>query len=329
MPRLDACPPALKPYNLQEITRLERIPMATTFLRFLLKPAVVKSATPGAKLPARSGTFALALAGLIALAAIPSEAAKHSKHPAGPTPQPATYKVPYTQDTTAMEGRFVFPSTSKNQLPLVVLFPDWMGVSPTATEDAARIASWGYAVFVADPYGLKAQPRSMEEAGAQAGALKRDIALLRARALAALETAKRQTAADTTRVVAVGYCFGGMMALELARSGAPLQGTASIHGNLRTNTPEDAKRIHGSVLVLHGANDPIVPQEEVSLFQVEMKNAGVDWQLVQFGGAVHAFTNSRAGNDPSRGAAYNPLATTRAYAVLKSYLEETLTPARK
>ena len=234
------------------------------------------------------------------------------------------YKVPYSQDTTSLEGRLVLPVPGKPRLPLVVLFPDWMGVSQGAQDDAQRIASWGYAVFIADPYGTNAQPRGPEDAGARAGALKQNPALLRARAAAALQTAKRQTTVDTGRVVAIGYCFGGMMALELARSGAPLQGTVSIHGNLRTAAPGDARNIHGPVLVLQGADDPVVPQEEVGMFRDEMKMAGVDWQLVQYGGAVHAFTNPRAGNDPSKGVAYNPVASERAYVALRGFLEETL-----
>ncbi len=234
------------------------------------------------------------------------------------------YKVPYTQDTTALEGRWVLPVPGRPRLPIIVLFPDWMGVSTNATDDAQRIAAWGYAVFVADPYGVNAQPKGPEEAGMRAGALKQDILLMRARARAALETAKRQTGADTARVVTIGYCFGGMVALELARSGAPLRGTVNIHGNLKTATPGDARNIQGPVLALRGADDPFVPWEEAAMFRDEMKAAGVDWQLVEYGGAVHAFTNPGAGNDPSKGAAYNPVATARAHAALKSFLEETL-----
>jgi dienelactone hydrolase len=214
-------------------------------------------------------------------------------------------------------------------MPVVLLFPDWMGVSPNATNDAQRIAAWGYAVFLADPYGVNAQPKSPQEAGALAGALKQNPTLLRARAWAALETAKRQTGADTSRVVAIGYCFGGMVALELARSGAPLRGTASIHGNLKTATPDDARNIHGPVLVLRGSDDPYVSMDEVNGFRDEMKKGGVDWQMMEFGGAVHAFTNPGAGNDPTKGVAYNPIATVRAYGVLRNFFEETLRPAIK
>ena len=239
------------------------------------------------------------------------------------------YKVPYSQDTTAIEGRWVLPIPAKPHLPIVILFPDWMGVSKNATDDAQRIATWGYAVFIADPYGVNAQPKSQEEAGMRAGALKQDILLMRARALAALETSKRQTGVDTSRVVAIGYCFGGMVALELARSGAPLRGTVNIHGNLKATMPGDARSIHGPVLALRGAEDPFVPWEEAALFRDEMKAAGVDWQLVEYGGAVHAFTNPKAGNDPSKGAAYNPVVTARANAALKNFFEETLRSDKK
>lgn len=239
------------------------------------------------------------------------------------------YKVPYSQDTVSLEGRMVFPVPAKPRMPVVVLFPDWMGVSARAQDDAQRIASWGYAVFIADPYGIRAQPGNPAEAGARAGALKQDPATLRARARAALEAAKRQTGVDTGRVVAIGYCFGGMVALELARSGAPLRGVVSIHGNLRTAVPGDARAIRGPVLVLHGADDPFVPREEVGMFRDEMKMAAVDWQLVEYGGAVHAFTNPGAGNDPSKGAAYNAKASERAYGAMKGFLDETLRPAEK
>jgi dienelactone hydrolase len=249
---------------------------------------------------------------------------------AGAAPETTSiYKVPYSHDTTALEGRWVLPIPAKPQLPIVVLFPDWMGVSKNATDDAQRIASWGYAVFLADPYGLNLQPKSQEEAGMRAGALKQNIPLVRARARAALEAAKRQTGADTARVVAIGYCFGGILALELARSGAPLRGTVNIHGNLKTETPGDARSINGPVLALRGADDPFVPWEEAAMFRDEMKAAGVDWQLVEYGGAVHAFTNPKAGNDPSKGAAYNPVATARANAALKAFFEETLRSDKK
>jgi dienelactone hydrolase len=120
----------------------------------------------------------------------------------------------------------------------------------------------------------------------------------------------------------MGYCFGGTCSLELARSGADLVGAVSFHGNLSTPDPDDAKKIKARLLVLHGADDPVVPPEEVEEFIDEMRKAKVDWQLVSYGGAVHSFTNRMAGNDPSRGVAYNALAEARSWQAMKDFFSE-------
>ena len=128
--------------------------------------------------------------------------------------------------------------------------------------------------------------------------------------------------ADPSRVAAIGYCFGGMGALELARSGAPLRAVVTFHGALNNPTPEDAKNIKAKVLVLHGADDPFVKQSEVAAFMDEMRAAGVDWQLVQYSGAVHGFTDKRTGSDNSKGAAYNANADRRSWRAMRDFLEE-------
>ena len=120
----------------------------------------------------------------------------------------------------------------------------------------------------------------------------------------------------------MGYCFGGGVALELARSGAPLDGTISIHGSLDTPQPEQAKNIKGPILVLHGADDPFVPQDQVKAFRDEMRTAGTDWQLIEYGGAVHAFTNPTAGSDASKGMAYNPKADQRSFQAMADFYQE-------
>ena len=126
------------------------------------------------------------------------------------------------------------------------------------------------------------------------------------------------------RVAAVGFCFGGGVVLELARSGADVRGVVSIHGNLDTPDIADARNIKGKVLVLHGADDPYVPAEQVSAFQTEMRNEKVDWQMNIYGGAVHAFTQKEAGNDPTQGAAYNESAATRAWKAMDDFLADVL-----
>jgi dienelactone hydrolase len=139
-----------------------------------------------------------------------------------------------------------------------------------------------------------------------------------------LAVLKKHPLTDPQRIAAIGYCFGGTTVLELARSGAELKGVVSFHGGLGSPTPADARNIQCKVLVLHGADDPFVPAAEVAGFEKEMRDAKVDWQLVSYGGAVHSFTDWNAGNDNSKGAAYNEKADQRSWVAMKAFFEEVL-----
>jgi dienelactone hydrolase len=228
-------------------------------------------------------------------------------------------KVEYKQGETVLEGQLVFDDAQKGKRPGVVVVHDWMG--PTAfTEDTAKdLAQLGYVAFVADIYGKGVRPKSSKEAGELAGKLKGDRPLMRARANAALEQLSKSARVDATKVAAIGFCFGGTTALELARAGAPLLGVVSFHGGLDTPKPEDAKNIKAKVLALHGADDPYVKPEEVAGFEREMTAAKVDWTLTKYSGAVHAFMVKDAGNDPSKGAAYNERVAKRAWVAMKDF----------
>src|SRR5262249_14021506 len=146
--------------------------------------------------------------------------------------------------------------------------------------------------------------------------------LMRARALAGLDVLLKQERTDPKRVAAIGYCFGGTTVLELARGGADIAGVVSFHGDLATPTPEDAKNIKGKVLACHGADDPFVTPDVVAKFEDEMRKAGVHWQLIAYGDAVHSFTNPGAGDDKSRGAAYNAKADHRSWDAMKQLFAE-------
>ena len=145
---------------------------------------------------------------------------------------------------------------------------------------------------------------------------------MRQRVLAALDELKKNPKVDEKRIAAIGYCFGGTAVLELARSGAPILGVVTFHGGLDTPTPGDAKNIKGKVLVLHGADDPYVPPEQVAAFQEEMRKGGVDWQMVFYADAVHSFTKPAAGTDKSKGNAYNEKADKRSWEAMKSFFKE-------
>jgi dienelactone hydrolase len=184
------------------------------------------------------------------------------------------------------------------------------------------LASLGYVALAIDMYGKGVRPQSNEEAGKQAGIYKSDRKLMRSRAQAGLDFLRKHELVDVTRLAAIGFCFGGTTVLELARSGAELDGVVSFHGGLDTPNPADAENIKCKILVLHGGDDPFVPKEHVEAFEEEMRQAGVDWQLIAYGGAVHSFTNPAAGNDNSKGAAYNETADKRSWQALQDFFNE-------
>ncbi len=237
-----------------------------------------------------------------------------------------TQTVVYKQGKTALEGYLAWDDASADKRPGVLVVHDWMGISDQTKKEVDRLAELGYVAFAADIYGKGVRPADAKAAGEQAGKFKNDRKLLRARARAGLDLLARNKLVDPARLAAIGFCFGGTTALELARDGAPLVGVVSFHGGLATPTPEDAKNIKGKVLVLHGADDPHVPADEVAAFQKEMRDAGVDWQFIAYGGAVHAFTVPAAGNDNSTGAAYNARADVRSWAAMKQFFAEVFAP---
>jgi dienelactone hydrolase len=230
--------------------------------------------------------------------------------------------VEYKQGDTVLEGYSIYDDAVQGKRPGVLVVHQWMGLGDYERKRAALLARLGYNVFAVDIYGKGVRPRNPKEAGAEAGKYKNDRALLRARVRAGLEVLARQELTDPKRVAAIGYCFGGTTVLELARSGADLAGVVSFHGGLSSPTPVDAKHIKAKVLALHGADDPFVPAAEVTAFEDEMRQSGVDWQLVAYGGAVHAFTDWNAGSDNTKGAAYNERAERRSWEAMKQFFAE-------
>jgi dienelactone hydrolase len=178
--------------------------------------------------------------------------------------------------------------------------------------------------FAPDIYGKGVRPKTPEEAGKQAGIYRADRALMRRRARVGLQVLADRPNVDARRLAAMGYCFGGGVALELARSGAPIRGAISFHGNLDTPNPADAKNIKGRILVLNGADDPMVKPEQIAAFRAEMKAAKVPYKFVSYPGAVHGFTNSKNGSDKSQGVAYNASADRQSWAEMKRFFAQVL-----
>lgn len=235
-----------------------------------------------------------------------------------------TETVNYKEGNTTLKGYLAYDDSHKEPRPGLVLVHEWMGLNDYAKRRAREMAEKGYIVLAADIYGNGMTTKNPKEAGQLAGKYKNDRALFRKRMQAALDTLKAQKGVETSKIAAMGYCFGGTGVLELARSGADIKGVISFHGGLGSPTPADAKNIKAKVLVLHGAVDPNVPPEEVAAFQKEMNDAHVDYQLVAYSDTVHAFTNPDSGNDPSKGAAYNAVSERRSIVALHDFLDEVL-----
>jgi dienelactone hydrolase len=226
--------------------------------------------------------------------------------------------IEYKSGDVTCEGWQTYDDATTAKRPAVLIIHQWTGVSDHEKERARRLAELGYNVLVADVYGKGVRPQP-PEAGKEAGKYKTNRALLRQRVNDGLATLAKDARTDATRMAAMGFCFGGTAAIELARSGAKVKGVVSFHGGLDSPTPADGKKIKGKVLALHGADDPFVPAKDLAAFEQEMKDSGVDYKLVQYPGAVHSFTQVTAGNDNSKGAAYNESADKASWEEMKAF----------
>lgn len=234
-----------------------------------------------------------------------------------------TKNVEYKDGDTVLEGYLAYDdSAAQGKRPGVLIVHQWKGLTDYEKERAEMLAKMGYVAFACDIYGKGIRPANPKAAGVEAGKYKLNRALLRQRVNAGLNTLKQNELTDDSRVAAIGYCFGGMGVIELARSGADVKGVVSFHGALDSPNPADGKNIKCKVLALHGADDPFVPAADIAAFENEMRENKVDWQLVKFGGAVHGFTEKEAGNDNSKGLAYNEKADQRSWKDMQDFFAE-------
>jgi dienelactone hydrolase len=225
-------------------------------------------------------------------------------------------------DGTRVESVLVFDDAGAAKRPALVMVPNWMGVNDAQIEKAKRIAGKDYVILVADVYGKAVRPANADEAGKAASAMYADRGALRARVNAALDQLAnaKDAPVDGSRLGAIGFCFGGASALELARSGADIAGVVSFHGNLGSDLAAKPGEVKARVLALNGADDSYVPAAQIDAFNQEMQAAGVDWQFVNFGGAVHCFAEPDANSGP--GCLYNERAAKRAFRMMRDFFDE-------
>lgn len=222
------------------------------------------------------------------------------------------------------EGYMAYDDSVKAPRPGILVAHNWMGVTDETKSKVDQLAELGYVAFAVDIYGKNSRPKNVEEAAALSSGFKKDRVPLRNRMHQGLKVLREQKNVDKTKIAVIGYCFGGTAALELGRAGGDVKAIVSFHGGLDSPKPADGAKIKGRVLALHGADDPFVKDEELAAFEKEMRDHKVDWQLIKYGGAVHSFTEKAAGNDNSKGAAYNANADARSWEAMKQIFAETL-----
>jgi dienelactone hydrolase len=229
-------------------------------------------------------------------------------------------EIEYSVGDVACRGYLARPDDDGAH-PGVLVIHDWLGVTDYVRMRADMLARLGYVAFAADVYGADTRP-SPSEAATVAGGYYRDRPLWRERVSGGFERLLAESHVDPTRTAAVGYCFGGSAALELARTGVDLDAVVSFHGGLPTGADGEAERIRAKLLVLRGASDPVIPDSAVVEFQDEMRTApNLDWQLTTYSGAMHAFTLPDA-DSPEHGSQYHPVAERRSWHEMKSLLSE-------
>jgi dienelactone hydrolase len=234
-----------------------------------------------------------------------------------------TRDIEYFDGPARLSGYLAMEEAAAQRRPGVLVFHEGLGLGDFAMERARRLAKLGYVAFAADMFGDRRQAHDLEAASALIGPLRGNPPALRQRARAALATLAAAPGVDADRMAAIGFCFGGAVALELARDGADLRAVVSFHGVLASRNPAREGEVKAAVLVLTGADDPLAPPDQVLAFADEMRAAKVpDWQVEILGNALHGFTNPSADGSIMRAARHDPRADRRSWASMRRLLEE-------
>jgi dienelactone hydrolase len=229
--------------------------------------------------------------------------------------------VDYAHDGAALQGYLVYDDAVKGKRPGVLVVHEWWGLNDYAKSRADDLARMGYVAFAADMFGKGIVTTDAKKAGELAGRFY-GSPLMRTRARAAYDVLAAQELVDGARTAAIGFCFGGTAALELAYGGAPLAAVVSFHGSLPAPKPEDYPNIKAAILACHGADDTFVKPEDIAAFEQAMRDAKADWLMASYGGAVHSFTNPNAGKAGIPGVAYNEKAALRSWSHMKAFFDE-------
>lgn len=236
--------------------------------------------------------------------------------------------INYRTNGTSLKGHLIYDAENNNVRPAIIVAHHWRGIDAFTLQKAEELSRLGYIVFAADVYGDGKTATTDEESAALMKPLFLDRKLLQERIGAAFDYLGSHPLVDSNRIGAIGFCFGGLTVIELLRTGKPIAGVVSFHGvlgdirdDLRATPGIRHEKIKGSLLVLHGADDPLVTKDDISQLENEMSDKGADWQIYIYGNTKHAFMNETA-NNAQRGLIYNPRTAKRAWQSMINFFNE-------
>jgi len=232
-----------------------------------------------------------------------------------------TQRIEYQDDELTLEGYYAYDDSITEKRPAILIAHDWSGKNAFACQKADKLAELGYVGFALDMYGKGITGNTKEEKMALITPFMQDRYRLQKRITAAFETVKKLDTVASSKIGAIGFCFGGLCVLDLARSGADIKGVVSFHGLLQKPDNIANPKITAKILALHGFDDPMVTSDHVIAFGQEMTHAKVDWQFDIYGNAMHAFTNPEA-HDKAFGTVYNEKADARSWIAMKGFFKE-------
>lgn len=224
-----------------------------------------------------------------------------------------TKTVTYKDAGTELKGFFAWDDSKTGKRPGVLVVHEWWGLNDYARTRAKKLAELGYVAFALDMYGEGKTTEHPKQASTWAGMIRENQKAWQQRAIAGLNVLKGHDLVDSSKLAAIGYCFGGSTVLELAYSGADLEAVVSFHGALPTATEDQAKQIKARILVCHGAEDKFISDESIDKFQAALNKANADYEFIAYANAVHSFTNPGADKRKIPGLQYNKKADQRSW----------------
>jgi dienelactone hydrolase len=236
--------------------------------------------------------------------------------------------VDYTANNVALKGYIAYDNSLKEKRPAVIVVHEWWGITDYPKKRAEMLASLGYVAFAADMYGDGKVADNPGDAQKLAGESMKDLSLLSAKFAAAIDILKKNEHVDSTRIAAIGYCYGGGVVLNMARAGAELKGVVSFHGSLATTTPAEKGNVKAKILVCNGGADKFVSENDIKKFKQEMKAADVNFKFLSYKGALHAFTNPAAtelGKKFNMPIAYNESGDKKSWKEMRRFLKAIFT----